>query len=275
MPQNPPGNPAGNPDDPKKVSIVGKIPIEYDAVALNNIHNAIHEQTAAQQQANNASGTISERVINGQKKANTIAIVAAFVSGFGLAATIVIILLNYKAINAANRSANVADSTLAESRKEFELSNRPFIEMAALMLDSINEGQRPSVTCNLTNTGRLPALVTRYRSTLGLFFKYASADSVIAMLENSLTEKDEMKVGIVPFSPITVNESRTSDIPFPKGRIDSIRAGLLYFALVIQIRYTNLITKSRYAMVQILKIEDKGHLNFSSLKYIDEPDSSK
>jgi hypothetical protein len=77
MPQNTPGSQAGNPNNPQKVSIVGKVPIEYDPVALKDISKAIHEHTAAQQQAGNAPDSVSERGVKEQKKANGIAKLAA------------------------------------------------------------------------------------------------------------------------------------------------------------------------------------------------------
>ena len=43
----------GNPNDPKKVSIIGKVPLEYNPKALNDIRDAIRDQTAAQENANN------------------------------------------------------------------------------------------------------------------------------------------------------------------------------------------------------------------------------
>ena len=129
MPQNTTGNQAGNSNNPQKVSIVGKVPIEYDPVALKDISKAIHEHTAAQQQAGNAPDSVSERGVKEQKKANGIAKLAALASGLGLAATIVIIVLNYKAINAANKSAAVVDSTLKEQRDEFKRINEPLLEV--------------------------------------------------------------------------------------------------------------------------------------------------
>jgi len=44
MPQNLSGNTGGNSNDPQKVSVVGKVPIEYDPKALNDIANAIRNQ---------------------------------------------------------------------------------------------------------------------------------------------------------------------------------------------------------------------------------------
>jgi hypothetical protein len=159
MPENPSGNPAGNPDDPKKISILGKIPIEYDPVALNNISKAIHEQTNVHEKANNASGGVSEIGIKEQKKANAIAKLAALVSGLGLAATLVVIILNYKAINAANRSTNIADNTLKETKMEFKVLNEPYLEITEPRLvftDSISE---MTVYYQLENLKSVPAQI--------------------------------------------------------------------------------------------------------------------
>ena len=121
MPQNPPGGPAGDPNDPKKISIIGKVPTEYDPVALKDIGDAIREQTTAQQNAGNTSNDVPNMALHQQTRANEIAIWALILGGASVVATIVVILLNYKAINVANKSANVADSALEANQKQFKI----------------------------------------------------------------------------------------------------------------------------------------------------------
>jgi hypothetical protein len=276
VPTNPPSNQAGNPNDPKKVSVSGKVSVEYDPKSLNDISKAIRDQTSAQQNTNNASGGISESGIKQQKRANNIALIAVGLSAVAFVATLAIIVLNYKAINAADKSAAIADTAIIENRKQFQLSNRPFIELASIGLDSVGDGKRPFIKYDLTNTGHFPAEVTRFRSAMDLFIKNATDDTVIHMLQNSMTVKNESKIGIVPFYPIVNYQSTNSTTPFPKQTIDSIRKGLAFFGLIMEVKYRDLLTKDPYLTVRILKIEDvNGKPTYSSLLYTDGPDSSK
>jgi hypothetical protein len=83
-------------------------------------------------------------------------------------------------------------------------------------------------------------------------------------------------VGIIPFTPFAYAHTMTSETIYPKDRTDSFRRGLVYVGLVLEIKYSNLLSKTAYHMVQVLKIEYSGPgLNLSALRYTDEPDSSK
>src|SRR5579863_6853566 len=106
-----PGNQGGNPNSPEKVSIVGKVLVEYDPKGVNDISNAIRDQTSAQQNAGNASDGISNTGIQQQRRANNIAFGGLIASVISIIATIVIIVLNYKAIDAAKESATTANNT--------------------------------------------------------------------------------------------------------------------------------------------------------------------
>src|SRR5579863_281413 len=54
-------------------------------------------------------------------------------------------------------------NTLNANRKEFEISNRPFIELGDIKVDSTALGQCSILFFSLTNNGMFPALVLDYR----------------------------------------------------------------------------------------------------------------
>ncbi|HLX52392.1 MAG TPA: hypothetical protein VKR58_00525 [Aquella sp.] len=129
-----PGNQGGNPNSPEKVSIVGKVLVEYDPKGVNDISNAIRDQTSAQQNAGNASDGISNTGIQQQRRANNIAFGGLIASVISIIATIVIIVLNYKAIDAAKESATTANNTLKEQREEFNRINEPTLDVVDVTL---------------------------------------------------------------------------------------------------------------------------------------------
>jgi hypothetical protein len=271
MPSPPPGNAGGNPNNPQKVSIVGKVPIEYDPKSLNDVSNAIREQTSAQQNAGNASGGICERGVQQQQRANSIAIVAACLSGLAFVATVVVIVLNFAAISAANKSTAIADSALTDNQRQFELSNRPFVDLDNIRLDSLKEGQKPRIIFTLTNKGRFPASITTFNAFIGMTNEKASADEIIKVAESSSSNHNDSVEGIIPFSPSFVQPSVQSDSAMRKDQMIAINSLAAYISLTVEIKYINLVTKKPYYFIQVYKITTVPNFRTLAIKYHDDP----
>lgn len=165
--------------------------------------------------------------------------------------------------------------TMNANREQFEVSNRPFIELANLRIDSTREGQKPITSYTLSNKGRFPALVTEFRIFTGLAGKDATPDTIIHSAERDNPNNRRTDIGLIPFSPSVIQQASTADTPLTKDMIDAVNRGDFSYYMLIEIKYENLITKVRYSYIQGERIKMSPSIFVTSFKYADEPDSSK
>jgi hypothetical protein len=161
--------------------------------------------------------------------------------------------------------------TLNANREQFEVSNRPFIDLSVKM-DSIKEGQRPIIYYNITNKGRFPALVTQFKSVMGIALPQMSVDTIIAKSGIALVNKNDTFAGIIPFSPTVSTDSIRADSPLTKGQFNAVMQAKYIYIIFVEIRYKNLVTGARYHYLQVIKLVNPPHLVQSSARYIDDPE---
>jgi hypothetical protein len=166
-------------------------------------------------------------------------------------------------------------NTLNANRNEFEISNRPFIELSDIKIDSFGAGKKPILYYNLTNKGRFPALITSVKAYFGFSAVNTSADTIIAFNKRVQPTNIDSTIGIIPFSPAVYQTRAESQVPLLQDVWSAINARQSAFNLVVEIKYSNLVTKSHYSYLQVLKIGVSPTLNSTSIKYHDDPDSSK
>src|SRR5215469_9614882 len=71
---------------------------------------------------------------------------------------------NKGAIEAAQRSADASVNALIEQKKEFELTNKPFLQATNIYISQLQVGKPLEVTYAVINFTDIPALLTAYSS---------------------------------------------------------------------------------------------------------------
>jgi len=254
MTQNATGNQGGNTNGPKNVTVSGKISVEYDPKAVNNVANAIREQTTAQDNAGNASDGISNRGVQQQRRANNISIWALGLSSIGLVATLVIIWLNFRGINAA-------ESALAETRIEFEAINRPFLQIGNVKFifpDTIRAENRLVAHFDIVNMGKTPAKLLHY--DWDDLIRGGTDAAAIAVIDTIIRTRHGLENG-------TIGNESEGRYPVD-GSGDSLsyqfakwlKTGYCHYYIFGELEYQSVAGTKRYKYSYIYKILNDGHL---------------
>jgi hypothetical protein len=163
--------------------------------------------------------------------------------------------------------------TFNETRRQFEISNRPFIELAFEKIDSVQEGQKPVIYYTITNKGKFPAKITKIFSSIGIALANTKGDLIQKSAENSIKSIDTVTfAGIVPFSPTIVKQKVQANQPLTKGYADDLKSGQAVITLVVEIKYTNLVTKIPYFFIQVGKMPFPPATQMEAMKYDDNPE---
>jgi hypothetical protein len=90
-------------------------------------------------------------------------------------------------IDLANKSLGTQISSIKETQKQFEIENRPLMQIADLIIDTIGDEKVTVIRCNIVNMGKFPAKV--FSAKFGV--SYGSKVGVtIAQLEGVTVLKD-------------------------------------------------------------------------------------
>jgi hypothetical protein len=155
-------------DKPQRVSVSGKVSVEYDSTEINNVANAIRNESTRNQGAAQQIEEAENRQADEQSRGNTIAIWATIISAAMFFATLLVFFQSKDAIKAANKSADVAEKTFKEVKKEFEFENRPFIFMAYFKIDSLKARTKYTYTIYVKNFGKIPTYIETIKA--GMMF---------------------------------------------------------------------------------------------------------
>ena len=161
--------------------------------------------------------------------------------------------------------------TLNANREQFEISNRPFIEMVNIKIDSTQQGEKPIISYDLTNKGRFPALVTNFKSFIGVATSKTTADDIVKAAESTIANLSDTNVGIIPFAPSLNHEVVQSQVPLTKDQTIAVSRGEFFYTLTVEIKYVNLVTKAPYFYIQIMKTPPKGGVAMTAMRYHDDP----
>lgn len=190
-------------------------------------------------------------------KANIISLVAAGIN--------VVVVIAYAFLYSQGQRA------AEETKREFETSNRPFIELSNIKIDSVKEGQKPIIFYSLTNKGRFPALVTRFKSYIGNATTKNTAEEIVKAADQSVLTGPDTTIGIIPFAPSTNQQSAQVADTFTLNQINDIASAQRFFTLTVEINYMNLVTKRHYFFIQVIKISPLPAFVPTSMKYNDDP----
>ena len=157
--------------------------------------------------------------------------------------------------------------TIQANLNQFEGSNRPFIEVTGVKVDSVAYDKKPVLTCQMSNRGRFPTQVFSSKSNMGFADWRIPNDAIINGFQEGL-EKSGEYLGIVPFAPGFQILHENVVVPCSNARIDSLRAGTLLLLYFIEIKYRNLQTQAPYYFNQILRI-NCGTGSVETIKYVD------
>lgn len=165
-------------------------------------------------------------------------------------------------------------ATFRHAQDQFEVSNRPFIELSEIRIDSVGAGKSPVFSFKLTNKGKFPAKVIYLKNYEGGAAPTATADEIIKAEQTSLQPLNpvDTTVGIIPFSPAFVQRIQPTSTALNVDQVNAMKSGQAAFTLHLEIEYQNLVTKTRYHYIQIVKIAIGPSLSFISAKYQDDPD---
>jgi len=162
-------------------------------------------------------------------------------------------------------------TTMHESQVQFEKTNRPFLELSSLSIDSTATGQYVINRYTLTNKGKFPALTTSYREYWSLQKPNTIADSIIAYDKRNAEPASDTTIGIVPFSPTLYERRGKIKKPLTEEQARAIATKEVVFTLYIDVKYDNLVSGDHYNYIQVVKVETVPTINVTSLRYIDAP----
>ena len=258
-PENEKEKPDSNPDDPTPAPL----PDNDKAKEIEKKEESPCAETTGSKEEKPCVCQISvvDKTPDKWNKANRISIIAAAIN--------VVVVIAYGLLYAQGQRA------AQETKREFETSNRPFVVLSAVRIDSVKVGERPIIWYNLTNNGRFPALVTSFKNYIGSATAENTANEIQTAAEKAVKAGPDTNIGIIPFAPTLTQQSVQCGDPFTKDQIDEIYSGQRFFTCTVEIKYMNMVTKVPYYYIQVIKIITVPTFVPTSMKYTDDPDNSK
>ncbi len=160
------------------------------------------------------------------------------ISAIACVATVAYFIATVFILKETKKTANIADSTFKETRIQFELLNKPWVEIVDLSANNKN-GKVWSFGYNIKNLGNYPVkildMVTAYsvRNTPMTFdeFMNAKKKTETGQLENSFISKD-----------IPTRHVDSLDYNYPDSMWQSIKEQKKFIFYIGYMKYQNLIT---------------------------------
>jgi hypothetical protein len=236
-----------NPGDQKKCSFPSEISLKYDHEPFNNIHQSIDRQARAQESANVNAANIPSRQSQEQRNANKIAMISIWVNS-------VLTLITAGVFACTAISLWFTRRDVKDAQKQFEISNRPFIAIGTVVVDSIEEGQKPNIRFYFYNSGKFPAKIVSFTYVKGSGSSNTTDDDIRAVLKTGTPKDGKLSNMILSSFPIVLPGNITDVFPITKPRSDSLKQATRIFFLYIEVKYKNFLTDSSYVKKETYKI---------------------
>jgi|SRR5450432_2896498 len=254
---NPRSNANDSNDKPQRVSVSGKVSVEYDPAGINNIANAIRSESARNEGAANQIEEAENRQADEQRRSNTIAILATGISAAMFIATLLVFFQSKDAIKAANKSASVAENTFKEVKKEFEIDNEPYIEANSIGTNIFKIGDPIVFHYKISNLSKYPLRIIEFKE--GVIIKVNEPD-INELKKIGVNNMNKLNKYLIKENPV--------DFIFPspfvlnKSTYDTLMAANRYVYLSAYFIYKNLVTnvEKEYDMtIRVSNVTEKAY----------------
>lgn len=239
-------SPKSNYRKPRQYIFLKRITSKIKAY-LNHLYQPSHKKSGSKQRAKIYRRTSPYIQIQEQKRSNKIAVTAMWVNAILMLITAAVFGLSWIALRYTR-------DDVKDASKQFEISNRPFIAIGDMIVDSIGEGQKPTIRFNFYNSGKFPAKIICFSYVKG-GGPGSSTDEVVKALLSSVTPTQGKFTNIILSSyPIRLPTWITDFYPISKLESDSLKNGTKIFFLSIEVKYRNFLTDTPYLKKETYKI---------------------
>jgi hypothetical protein len=151
--------------------------------------------------------------------------------------TAILLWQNRNAVMAAISSTKIADSTFKEVKRQFEVLNRPILQVGDIALANFKVGEKPVIIYKMENLGNFAAKVVTRKVTLGYVYDASQRkkDSIA---------KIEMPIYVSKETPFT--ENLYLNDPLEKEYYEAVIKKTLKLLAVGEIEYINEVTKEKW-----------------------------
>ncbi|WP_291123010.1 hypothetical protein [Flavobacterium sp. UBA6046] len=166
------------------------------------------------------------------------------------------------AFDRANKSLTLQDSSLKETQKEFDIENRPFIQVSDINVDTSSNKYNITVKCNLINTGKQPAQIISAKTA----FIYSNEPN-FSDFTNLKVNQHETGAYITNgmLSPITFYGKEDTPIIY----ITYVKKGKCYIYLLGEFIYRSVGTHKKYNYKFDLRIGVYPHFEVATIQNAD------
>lgn len=157
-------------------------------------------------------------------------------------------------------------NSLEETRKQFEIESRPYIQLGNIIVDSIEEGKFIHINLIVMNMGKLPAKIIWGKSSISI------GNFRLPDLKNIITAGNAISYNlIVPNGIYTLPLTSKTDYRLTIEHVVQYLQGNGFIYLAGQFMYSNDLTKKEYLYTFIYKISDFPIRNVSVVLSDDTP----
>lgn len=178
-------------------------------------------------------------------------ILMMFFTGFILWQTI-------DSVGASVKSANIADSTLQEVKKQFEVLNRPILQIGDIAITRFKPNETAAIIYKLENLGNYAAKVLRRRVSMGY-------------VRDTSERPDKIQTDIHIPTYISKESSFTENLFFSDDIIspeyyNAVVSDTLKILVIGEIDYTNEVTQEDWVMQFVIHIKPPPSKDFVIMK---------
>ena len=169
------------------------------------------------------------------------------------------------------RALQIQYDNIAEAQKQFSLSNRPFIQITGMKVDSVEIGQLPQISYFIMNSGKFPATILSISTDIRIAMREKNLEELISDSKNWRTDQ----IYNITLGPSTafnqtakLNEINTDQVS------TNIKKGTYYFVFKIIIKFKDFIQGNIYDRSELFKIRTSPIFSSDEV-YLDETEIHK
>lgn len=228
-------------------------------LALAGLTYMLFQKTAEANKTSQASLAETQKAVDQAKRANDIA-EANF--KFSKEMSINNDSISAVSLSLTKKSVETQFYDINQKRKEFEIENRPFIQIVDIKIDSIGTDKITTVSFNVVNMGKFPGTVTNMKTNLS----FGANNIIVPNLEKKLLSAKDESLNLSVSTGYQINriiKGRTlTEVEF-----SDFEKRESYIYLIVEIQYSNVGNGKKYKNIIIhrLNLIDKK-MNVVSVK---------
>ena len=238
-----------------RIAIVGTI----INLALAGLTYMLFQKTVEANKTSQTSLAEAQKAVDQAKRANDIA-----EANFKFSKEMSI---NNDSISAVNlsltkKSVETQFYDINQKRKEFEIENRPFIQIVDIKIDSIGTDKITTVSFNVVNMGKFPGTVTNMKTNLS----FGADNIIVPNLEKKLLSTKDETLNLSVSTGYQINRT-IKGRPLTGIEFSNFEKRESYIYLIVEIQYSNVGNGKKYKNIIIhrLNLIDKK-MNIVSVK---------